>query len=338
MIKIFEKEQIEQRFAAILTFGFNKGYTFNSIEEIIKSSPFIYDLEKGVLNLNKSLEEVIKDTYIEDIKFTDISFEALFIAESYIRLFFDINKSFEYIFLYWPLDYFMNHYNVYHEMDYSSFKNDFDSEVSQTSLFKKLCKKYKYSNKDISRLTGININTLNKYSVSDNAIYNASYENIYLLSKVFNINKNVFIRNTYIYLDDSVIRDKLNDTRYKSYLGLYYVLYFDKTLSDDSYTYISNKDSFHFERNNIELKSIFIDSDDISLQSLSKAVDINTYLIVFPIGYMDIEIEEYRYLSKLDYKEVLIVIEDKVYLLKRNLSYELTNTITTMLMIRAKSI
>ena len=140
MIRILDEEQIIETFASILTYGLNKGLSSSLIEEHILKSQFINDLEDNKFDNKLKDKVILKSIYKENIIEVDISFLSLFIAESYIRLFFDLNKSFAYLFLYWPLDQFIFKFDIYHEMDYSSLKIDFMERVHNTSLLKALIK------------------------------------------------------------------------------------------------------------------------------------------------------------------------------------------------------
>lgn len=47
MIKVFYQNDIIDRLAAIFTYGLNNGYSYETIEERIISSPFVNNLEKN---------------------------------------------------------------------------------------------------------------------------------------------------------------------------------------------------------------------------------------------------------------------------------------------------
>lgn len=53
MIKVFYQNDIIDRLAAIFTYGLNNGYSYETIEERIISSPFVNNLEKTSMTLNQ---------------------------------------------------------------------------------------------------------------------------------------------------------------------------------------------------------------------------------------------------------------------------------------------
>lgn len=257
-------------------------------------------------------------------------------AESYIKLFFDFNKSFEYIFLYWPLERFANNYGVYHEMDYSNLRNDFKEAISECTLLKKLAQKVGLKITEISKLTGINANSIDKYSRSDDALYGASNNTLYTLSMLFGVKTNIFATNLSVFLDNSIyLFDKSNDTL-RSFLGMYFANYFDKRISEYDFEYQKRDNIFTSKKDKTILKVISINKANIDIEAINQIADENTYLVIFPHGYFDYSLDAFLFLKETKAKEIMIVTQENAYLIKKRKDKEITDTINRSLTVRAK--
>ena len=136
-----------------------------------------------------------------------------------------------------PLSFLAEKYNVYHEMDYSAVIDDFKKEVSRTTLFKKICFKKGLKYTEISSLTGISVNTLEKYSRDDKFLFSTSYEKIYKLCNLFRVKENIFVSSLAVYMDESAYHFDKSDIKYRSYLGLYFANYFDSRVNSEKFVY-----------------------------------------------------------------------------------------------------
>ena len=335
MIKTYYQNYIVNCIAAIITYGLNEGYSSVSIEEHIVSSLFINKLENNEYDIESKMENIVESTYNTSlIKPVDISFKGLFLAESYFKLFVNFNKSFEYIFLYLPLDYLLDKYDIYHEMDFSNLKNDFIKQTNESTIIKKLSKKRQIKLKEISKLTGLNANTINKYCRNNNFIYSASFNNIYKLSKLFAVKENLFIENLGVYLDSSIyLFDKSNDD-FRNYLGLYYANYFDNRIDENNFKYEKNKNCF-FSKNGIKLIVISSNLDDINIDKINEKTNSKTYLVLIPYSFFGNK-SQFEFLKEASALEIFILAQEYVYFVKKNIQKEITDTISRSLISRAK--
>jgi len=336
MINVIYKEDIIRCLASLISYGINNNYSYSFIEENILCSSFINNLENNKFDINKSYEEYINEIYGINILKADISYKALFISESYINLFFNSNKSFEYIFLYWPLDIFIGKYNIYHEMDYSNLESDFYNIIKKEPLLKRLAKVKGIYLKDISKLTSININTINKYARDDKYINNASINNIYKLAKLFNVKENIFILNIGVYLDDSIYLNSNYYIKYRNYLGFYYASYFDKRIIEEEYKYDDINHQFKSLINNKNIKILILKEEDIDINIINKNSNKDTYLIIFIDGYYNKGISYFNCLRMSNPYEILIIRNEYVSLIKKDVDIEISETIYTSLLIKAK--
>lgn len=335
MIKAFYQEDIINRLGAIFTYGLNKSYSFKAIEEKVVATHFIDRLENNEYDIESKIEEIVEETFNIILNETiDISFKGLFIAESYFKLFLFFNRSFEYLFLYWPLEELVNKYSLYHEMDFSNLRKDFDLKRQQTTLLKKLCLERNIKLSEISKLTGLNINTLKRYNESDKYLNAASYEAIHRLSSLFKVKENIFSANLNVYLDQSIyLSDKSNDD-YRNYLGLYYANYFDSRINEKEATY-DKKNNCFILKDTTKLKVMVEDPNNLKLSSTSSMAGKDTYLVIIRSSLYD-EKMGFEYLKDINAMEVMIVTQENVYLLKKGQKKEITDTINRSLIVRAK--
>lgn len=335
MIKTFYQEDIINRLAAIITYGLNEEYSYKSIEERIVSSPFINALENNEYNIELKIEKAVDMTYCVSLTTqADISIKGLFLAESYIKLFFYYNRSFEYIFLYWPISCFLERYSIYHEMDFSNLRRDFESRIKETTLLKRLAQERQIKLIEISKLTGINENTIDKYSRADKYLYGASNNNVYKLAKLFNVKDNIFISNLGVYLDQSVYLFDKSNKDYRNYLGLLFASYFDNRINEINFTY--DKDNDCFESNSgVKLIVIADILSNITVSKIKEKIDSETYVIVIPSGFFGDE-SWFYYLEELNALDVFALTQEYIYIVKKKYKREITDTINRSLIIRAK--
>lgn len=337
MIQAYYKEDIINRLAVLITYGLNNKYTFTSIEEYILSSKIINDLENNQYDEFSSNEKVVESTFNIKLKDSaDISFRGLFIAETYIKLFFDFNKSFEYLFLYWPLSLMVEKYNIYHEMDYSNLRNDFIEESKRQTLIKKICLKKDIKYTDISKLTGININTIIKFSRDNKYLYLTSHEIVYKLSRLLNVKENLFVNKLDVYLDPSIYLVDNHYKNYLNYLGLYFASYFNNEINNIDFVYKKEKDYYISTDGRTKLLVANIDKIDISKEYINSLTDENTYIVIFSNNFNENNLNNYSNLKICHAKEIIIISHENVFTVKKRTTKEITDTINKSLIIRAK--
>lgn len=101
-------------------------------------------------------------------------------------------KPLNYILLKMPFDKLINYYHLYHEMDYSQILDVFLEESRKHSILSLLCDIKGYSLPHISKISGISLSTLKKYSSDDKYLYKASFNKIYSLLNVFDVDPSIF--------------------------------------------------------------------------------------------------------------------------------------------------
>ncbi len=336
MIQSFYKEDITKRLAAIITYGLNGKYSYGTIEERIVASPFVNCLEKNFYNSEESIEKVVEDAFKVALeKEADISFRALFLAESYIRLFFSVDRSFEYLFLYWDLGNFVSKYGVYHEMDFSNLMDDFLSNVHKTPLLRKLSLRKGVNLRNVARLTGISENTINKYAKDDKYLYSCSHENGYRLSTLFNVKENLFIQNIGVYLDVAIYLSDDFYKDYRNYLGFYYACYFDKKLDENDFSYDENGGCFVSKEGKV-LRVLTCDEEGLTLSFVENKTETGDYAVLFLSGVFSEHAERYFALKNEAIHELLLIGPENVYLVNKGRKIRIGYTVMNFLIIKAK--
>lgn len=336
MIRTFYQDDIINHLAAIFTYGLSKQYSYKAIEEHIISSTFINALENNEYDINHKTKKIVENTYgINNVKDIDISYIGLFLAESYFKLFIDFNKSFEYIFLYWPLEHFINRYDIYHEMDYSAIKNDFIVSVKETTLIKKIAKDRGIRLIDIPRLTGINRHTINKYVSDDKYLYNSSFITIYRLATLFNVKPNLFINSIGVFLDSSIYLDDDRYLHFRHYLALFFICYYDYRIKE-KYFKFDYLNHYLINNDNIKIKVIIDDVNNLVASRIKKEVNDKTYLVIIPTSFFG-DITSFKYLKDIEAYDIAVLTQQYIYITKLNKKKEITDTIFRSLYIRAKS-
>ena len=336
MIQAFYKEDITKRLAAIISYGLNGRYSCTAIEERIVASPFVNRLERNLFDPEESVEKTVEDAF--EIKLgaeADISFRALFLAESYMKLFFSLNRSFEYLFLYWSLDGFLSKYGIYHEMDFSNLKEDFLSSVRRAPLLRRLSQERGIKLRDVARLSGISQNTINKYAKDDRCLYSCSQENGYRLSRLFNVKENLFVSNIGVYLDTAIYLSDDSYKDYRNYLGFYYACYFDAEMEEGDFDYDEENGRFVSNEGKM-LRVLACEAENVDSSFILAHAKKGDYLVLFLMGVLHEDPKRYFAVKKEGAREILIVGSENVYLVKKGRKKRITYTAMNALMVRAK--
>lgn len=134
--------------------------------------------------------KTIPEQYIEITN--DYSDIALWISKTYLDLFFKFKKSFQYIINYLPVSEMTYLYKAFHQANESLIEKEFLKREKKTPLLKILLKRNGLTLNQLSALTKINYNTLDKYVRNNKYLHVASYDNIYRLSIALGVRENIF--------------------------------------------------------------------------------------------------------------------------------------------------
>lgn len=295
MININDINKISDYLSSIFFYGFSRRYSNISIEERLLSSDIIKDLESGDTDFlyNQNIENIIQQIYEvnEEIDTLSTNAVSLWLGEAYTKLFFTFSKSFSYIFLYFPLETAINAFELYHEMGFSQVFDYFLDLTKSKTILSTLLKKRDISARELSILTSIKYNTIIGYTRNDENIYNAKYENIYLISYVLKVNPNIFLRRINLFTIGFFGSSDNKD--YYFHYSLFVASFFDRTIKDSS------------NLNYVEIK----DDHEINQVINSYQLDKKTLLI-----YTSKNINEKEVEIKNDCLEKVIIINKSIYL------------------------
>lgn len=134
----------------------------------------------------------ITGLYIEEDDSFGLYNDAYWCGTVYFYLIQKSNKPLAYILWKFPFNELIDCYSTYHEMDYSSIYEVFLKKEKERAILKLLCSQNSISLNKVSKATQININSLERYSMSDEKLYSASFQTIYKLAHYFDVSMSLF--------------------------------------------------------------------------------------------------------------------------------------------------
>lgn len=174
--------------AYILERAASEKYSFSYIEKVVAYSEPFSELEKSNITYiafsssefiyNKLFPEKNNNGFISNI-YGPYGWAGY----NYIKLFLDLQITFETLFIIFPLQKMLDAYHLYHEMDYSQLLQLVKSEIKFSYLNMIMTAK-KYSSSLLAEKTGIPFSTINALRYGDRDI--DKYESIKLL-KISNV-------------------------------------------------------------------------------------------------------------------------------------------------------
>ena len=188
----FEIRQVSKTFTELFVFAIGNKVNLSSFTSALEKSKFIEAIENDRYDdiFNKPIKAIfstILDCAVDDVNVQGIYNDAYWAGQYYFELFMRIKKPFSYIFLKLPLEKMMVVYDIFHEMDFSSFVEYFNKIEKEKTILRLLCERKRISIPNLSKATNISVNTLFKYNSSDEALYKASFQNLIKLVDYFNV-------------------------------------------------------------------------------------------------------------------------------------------------------
>lgn len=364
MISVNNIDKIKILFARIFFYGLSKDYSYEYIEKKICDSFFVRMLEEhndDSFIYNSNIFKVIDDIYLVSssnvIKEDTLSMNSLclWLGEAYVRLFFKFAKSFSFIFLYFPLSTTIQAFNIYHEMDFVQLYDLFEELINKETILNKLLKKRSISKEQLSILSGINKNTISNYSRSNDNIYFSNYHNLFIISKILDVNINVFASNIMNKPSESMYLYNKEDEEYRRKLGLLFAEYYIKEIRDAHYIYdtvngIYKSGDFYLKvlwtkyqkglnfvntNQNMDIRNViteYLKNNNVDVSKLS--------LIIFEFNDMNESIDRYLSLNEFGLKNIFIINQQYFFQINNHLSRtrNITSTVNEYLMQRASLI
>ena len=190
--------------------------------------------------------------------------ELIWASKMYLTLSLNLNIPLKTIVLLCPLKQMLELFEVNHETNDIQTIDYFKTNVLNNSILKALRKLRNVTVRQLSVMTGININTLNAYEKNNTNLYNASFSNIQLMMQALNVScsffkkESSFIPFNYLLLENKQIQ---------AYMLNFFNDYYKKELSIKSMEPIIEL--------NDKNKTIYVDE---KLLSIAYKQAINLYL------------------------------------------------------------
>ena len=179
----------------------NKLYTNNKLSVDSISNTIIENNLFDFLEENKtreflscSYEEFVYKLYkINSIYVNNSQIsELIWASKMYLTLSLNLNIPLKTIVLLCPLKQMLELFEVNHETNDIQTIDYFKTNVLNKSILKALRKLRNVTVRQLSVMTGININTLNAYEKNNTNLYNASFSNIQLMMQALNVSCSFF--------------------------------------------------------------------------------------------------------------------------------------------------
>lgn len=333
MNKSYNLDKTIDFISQIFQFGFDAEFSFEHIQDEFVHSLLCTQIENNDDSFIYDIEKYSSDLFDGQVNFKSSSgLRAYFLAEAYVKLFYKFQKSFEYLFIYLPLSFLYEKYDVYHEMDISMVYDLFASLEKEETLLNILIKKKKINKEQLSLLTGISLASIKFYTLKNDNLFNASNLNIYLLSRVFDVKDNLFVPSLGIYLDSSSYQfDKINKI-YRDYFAFYLLCFYSKKIKEKDYTYDKKLNLFvnKNSKNKIFINLDYIINDNSTLLDIEK--DTNNVYIFYDSDYF---LRSYENIEKMRLPNLIIINREKIFIEKK--WFFINEYVNRCLLIRAKN-
>lgn len=193
---MFDKDKYIDYIARLFSLAVNNKNHPETITDVLANSDLLKDIE------NNKYDLLINNRVIDNYKYIfsfivenemnnyDIGYWCGYI---YMNIFYKYAKPFSYIFLVLPLKELLVMYPVYHEMDISEVYEQFEIKMSNSTIMKRLLKKYEISATELSRKSKVSLRVIEYFKASDDNLYKASYLNIQRIVLTLNLPNNLFL-------------------------------------------------------------------------------------------------------------------------------------------------
>lgn len=193
----YDLDKVKDIFSRLFVLAIKVEMNLYSFTSLLERSIFIRYIEENKYNdyFNNSVDDIFFNitglhSFIDSY---GIFNDAYWSGKMYFDLFLNLKKSFSYLFLKLPLIKMLDLYNVYHEMDFSSLVDFFMEKGKEKTILKLLCINKHSTLTIVSSNTKIPLNTLKKYSLSDDILYKGSFQNIMKIKKYFDVPTSLFL-------------------------------------------------------------------------------------------------------------------------------------------------
>lgn len=334
MITVNDTYKISELISSIIFYGLKRGYSYSSIEERMMRSEVIRDLENGDSSFlyKTNIEEVVQKMYAlpEEVLFLGESNSlSMWLGDIYTKLFFTKNKSFSYLFLYYPLNKAIDDYDIYHEMDINQLIKHFSDLEKENTILSLLLKKRGLKVRELSSLADVNINTIVSYTRDNENVYNAKYQTIYEMSNILNINPNIFIKRINNFTNSEMYAFDKTNPIYRLYLAYYLASYFDKEIAETKYNQVNsnlvNSDSvFSAIWTSSTIGGLYTPNKNEEISQLVKEYKANhkdnkkTTLVIFEFNQISDNLDSFLDLINEGFYKIIIINQCYYFSLSKN--------------------
>ncbi len=185
-----------------------------------KTNEFLsYSYEEFVYKLYKINSIYLKNETISEI---------IWASKMYITLSLNLNVPLKTTVLLCPLKQMIELFPAFHEMNDTQTIDYFKQNILKISILKELKKLRNISTKELSIITGININTLNSYEKNNEHLFNANFDNISKIKKALNVSYSFFKKESDFIPFNYVL---FKNDKIKNYLLSFFNEYYKKSLN-----------------------------------------------------------------------------------------------------------
>ena len=199
MIDTIELQEIKIKFARLISRLYTDAkFSIENINDILIKSDLLdcFEYNQPNLFLNMTFEEISEKLGAGKIKFyEDLNEELYWAGLQYMNIFLNKMIPLKQLLVAIPIYSMIEKFKIYHEMNDIEMLKVYDG-FSEISMLKSLRKQSGHSIRELSFITGIPENSLKRYEKSNNYLLNASFENIYSLSRFFRVDASLFRKKT----------------------------------------------------------------------------------------------------------------------------------------------
>ena len=333
MINANDLPRISYLFSSIFFYGFEHGYSENTIEEKILDNKFFNSLENGDTDFLNNYDFVyilksIYGQYLDDKHLDQTNPLSLWLGDIYTKIFFSVHKSLSFIFLYLPLKKAVEQYHLYHEMDISQLVDYFNNLVKSKTVLSLLLKKRNITAVELSSLTGINYNTIINLTRSNDALYKAQFDSIYKISQVLKVNINIFASSINTYTNSSMFDFDKQNKEFRSYLGHYIACYYQSDLDKRNYQYDFNNNIFVSGDRYLKVESTSSSSNpqesfevnkeieeaiDRMYKTIAKNNPSKYVLVIFQENQISQSLDSFKKIDTKEFEKIIIINAHRVF-------------------------
>lgn len=213
-IKLFNVEDIKERFALLLAKLHDAGFLLDYINDAMIKSPFFDCFENNDINdfMTLSFETISEKVFGKEVIY-NYSHEYVnryyWAGLSIMDIMLNCQIPLKRILLIMPIKEIAASFDIYHEMHPSQFIDHYLELESERSLFKIIRNDKELSISKINYLTDIKIPLLKYFDYSNSTLLSTSFSNLIKLSKLFDVSIDVFkSKSTFIPYSNTIIYSK----------------------------------------------------------------------------------------------------------------------------------